>query len=89
MLSSKKQILTKLAMLAVAAAALVAMAAFAFADSNAQGCPGNGNSAQANAGQRAELVAQAKAAAKESGANFGSVQSGYNHSSCSNGNQGG
>jgi hypothetical protein len=36
---------------------------------------------------RAELVAQAKATARASGENFGSVQSGYNHNACGRGNQ--
>ena len=53
--------------------------------SNAQGCPGNGNSAQANAGIRAESVAAAKAFAEAAGSNFGAVQSGYNHTVCGDG----
>jgi hypothetical protein len=55
------------------------------AASNAQGCPGNGNSAQANAGDRAELVAQARDDARANGSNFGAVQSGYNHAVCGHG----
>jgi hypothetical protein len=50
------------------------------------GCPDDGTSAQGNAGTRAELVAQAKTTARANGENFGSVQSGYNHEFCDNGN---
>jgi hypothetical protein len=74
-----------LASLLVASALTFGIAGSATGASNAQGCPGDGNSAQANAGQRAELVAQAKADARANGENFGSVQSGYNHTVCGHG----
>jgi len=77
----------KRTMMAFAVAGLLSMPLIGgvAAESNAQGCPGNGNSAQANAGQRSELVAAAKAAAREAGGNFGEVQSGYNKAACDNG----
>jgi hypothetical protein len=76
----------RIALAVIASGALVFGAAgSASAASNAQGCPGNGNSAQGNAGTRAELVAAAKAAAEAMGSNFGAVQSGYNHTVCGDG----
>jgi hypothetical protein len=77
----------KRGLMAFAAAGMLAlsMVGAVSAESNAQGCPGDGNSAQANAGQRNELVAEAKEVARENGGNFGQIQSGYNHTSCDNG----
>ena len=77
----------KRTLLAVTAAGMLVVSSVgaASAASNAQGCPGNGNSAQGNAGTRNELVREAKDAAKEAGSNFGKVQSGYNHTTCGHG----
>jgi hypothetical protein len=49
------------------------------------GCPGQLNAAQAQAGQRAELVAAAREAARAAGSNFGQVQSTFNHTFCGHG----
>jgi hypothetical protein len=71
--------------LLVAGALIFGTAGSASGASNAQGCPGDGTSAQANAGMRAELVAEAKAGLA-AGENFGrSVQSAYNHEVCGHG----
>lgn len=54
-------------------------------DSATIGCPGQLNAGQAQAGDRAALVAAARAAAEAEGLNFGDVQSAFNQLFCLDG----